>query len=590
VSKIEQSFSNLNPGINLAGQAGFATGAVAGIGALLTALQKVNAELADLAKNAEYAGLSVERFQELRFAATQGGVDSDQASSDLRNVARLLADAKENENSLTKLLDANNIKYTDRNDDVIKLNQLLTIAGDLLGKFGSMPEKVEAAKMLGLSEQWVDALKNGSKAFNDLAATAEDAGAVIDRSTIAKAEAFDTAWKKSTALLSSQFKAAAGDAAAYLDDLIDKANEFFTALAKSQGNDVGAAGQAKFNTYADAIDVADKETRGLAQDVDQLTRVIDHMVATGQDPAIIEGLKAARVEAQGLAADAAKASLAAAMSTFPGGVPTPQARPAGANADTGTAKLPERGEDATTAYDRQTESIEKHTLRMQADAATVGETVDKQEEYRVQLQLTEAALKDTDEITAKVNDEIALTSQRAGEAKLALAEHQAALQRLNTASQAIGSALSSAFADAIVEGKKFSDVVTSLVQTLEKAAINQLVGGLFNPSAAGGTSPIFKALGFASGTDSAPGGLAIVGEKGPELVNLPRGSQVIPNAAISGLGGGNPIVYSPAIDARGASIDAVARLAQIMAEDRASFASRTVATIQQARRGRVPGL
>ncbi len=34
---------------------------------------------------------------------------------------------------------------------------------------------------------------------------------------------------------------------------------------------------------------------------------------------------------------------------------------------------------------------------------------------------------------------------------------------------------------------------------------------------------------FAQGTDFAPGGLSIVGERGPELVNLPRGSQVIPN-------------------------------------------------------------
>lgn len=35
--------------------------------------------------------------------------------------------------------------------------------------------------------------------------------------------------------------------------------------------------------------------------------------------------------------------------------------------------------------------------------------------------------------------------------------------------------------------------------------------------------------GFANGTDFAPGGWAIVGERGPELVNLPRGSQVTPN-------------------------------------------------------------
>lgn len=37
---------------------------------------------------------------------------------------------------------------------------------------------------------------------------------------------------------------------------------------------------------------------------------------------------------------------------------------------------------------------------------------------------------------------------------------------------------------------------------------------------------------FAEGTDSAPGGMAWVGEKGPEIVNLPRGAQVIPNHAL----------------------------------------------------------
>lgn len=39
---------------------------------------------------------------------------------------------------------------------------------------------------------------------------------------------------------------------------------------------------------------------------------------------------------------------------------------------------------------------------------------------------------------------------------------------------------------------------------------------------------------FANGTNFAPGGMALVGERGPELVNLPRGSQVIPNKALGG--------------------------------------------------------
>ena len=44
--------------------------------------------------------------------------------------------------------------------------------------------------------------------------------------------------------------------------------------------------------------------------------------------------------------------------------------------------------------------------------------------------------------------------------------------------------------------------------------------------------------GFATGVQNFGGGLAVVGEKGPELVNLPAGSDVIPNSALGGLNAG----------------------------------------------------
>lgn len=45
--------------------------------------------------------------------------------------------------------------------------------------------------------------------------------------------------------------------------------------------------------------------------------------------------------------------------------------------------------------------------------------------------------------------------------------------------------------------------------------------------------------GFASGVQNFGGGLAVVGERGAELVNLPRGSDVIPNNQIAQVSGGN---------------------------------------------------
>jgi hypothetical protein len=74
------------------------------------------------------------------------------------------------------------------------------------------------------------------------------------------------------------------------------------------------------------------------------------------------------------------------------------------------------------------------------------------------------------------------------------------------------------------------------------------IGGLLSAFFGGGASTsagtsagagIAGAIpGFATGTDFAPGGFALVGEHGPEIVNLPRGSQVTPNNRV---GMGNTI-------------------------------------------------
>ena len=61
--------------------------------------------------------------------------------------------------------------------------------------------------------------------------------------------------------------------------------------------------------------------------------------------------------------------------------------------------------------------------------------------------------------------------------------------------------------------------------------------------------------GFATGTNNAPRGLAVVGERGPELVRFNGGEQVIPNHAIGNMGvagTGGSVVQHFHLDARGA--------------------------------------
>jgi hypothetical protein len=101
-------------------------------------------------------------------------------------------------------------------------------------------------------------------------------------------------------------------------------------------------------------------------------------------------------------------------------------------------------------------------------------------------------------------------------------------------------------ADAVSQlGKELIQIGTLAV--LAQSALQQL---LANPFAAIAVGIALTALGtalkatlgkknrFAVGTNFAPGGMALVGERGPELVNLPRGSQVVPAAQTSAMLGG----------------------------------------------------
>lgn len=75
-----------------------------------------------------------------------------------------------------------------------------------------------------------------------------------------------------------------------------------------------------------------------------------------------------------------------------------------------------------------------------------------------------------------------------------------------------------------IKGGGFLDILGSAVNLFLQLGGSGLFGGKLAANINGASIP-----GFAQGTRYAPGGPAWVGERGPELVNLPRGSQVISN-------------------------------------------------------------
>jgi len=80
--------------------------------------------------------------------------------------------------------------------------------------------------------------------------------------------------------------------------------------------------------------------------------------------------------------------------------------------------------------------------------------------------------------------------------------------------------LARSFTDIITGAQSFGDAMRGVFNRLTTKILDNMINNLLG-NLLGGIIP-----GFAGGTNFAPGGLALVGERGPELVNLPRGSQV----------------------------------------------------------------
>ncbi|WP_152664545.1 hypothetical protein [Devosia geojensis] len=148
----------------------------------------------------------------------------------------------------------------------------------------------------------------------------------------------------------------------------------------------------------------------------------------------------------------------------------------------------------------------------------------------------------------------ATASSGVAKVKTELEKTKPAMEQLARAGQQMTSTLASGlteiFKGVLTGANNAADAVSGLLDQLSTMALNAafqgLLGGLF-----GG----FRLPGFANGTNFASGGLAVVGERGPEIVNLPRGSKVIPNHELRSGGRrggmGAPIFQ---IDARGAQL------------------------------------
>lgn len=146
------------------------------------------------------------------------------------------------------------------------------------------------------------------------------------------------------------------------------------------------------------------------------------------------------------------------------------------------------------------------------------------------------------------------------------------VQETDGFAQSLGLTFASAFEDAIVEGKEFSEVIKGLAKDIERMIVRKTIteplgnaiGGMLEGFDAGSMLKGLFGGGRASGGPVSAGKFYVVGENGPELLMPGSSGTVLPNAAMAGGGGGITITQNINIDSR--SDAATIRMAMIQAK------------------------
>ncbi|GGA23914.1 hypothetical protein [Neptunicoccus cionae] len=235
--------------------------------------------------------------------------------------------------------------------------------------------------------------------------------------------------------------------------------------------------------------------------------------------------------------------------------------------------------------------VSKLNTDLQKLIATIDPAASKAKQLAAAMQLLtkakqEGVITDAEYIlrAKQINEAFGETPKLAGAAAAGVKSVKDTLDDAGTAGGTLAEDLNGAFGNLINQIESGREALVGfgleIVKILAVRGISKILGGddWFSGSLIGNN---------ALGTDNWRGGLSWVGERGPELVNLPMGAQVIPNNKIGSMGGGGMrFSYAPNIDARGASVQAVQELDQRMRADAAQFNGKVQQAVLKAQSGR----
>lgn len=162
------------------------------IGGIITGLTKATLSTAETSKELEtmsqVTGFSVEALQELDYAGTALGVESDQISDSMKDLTSAMRDARNGSEDMQNAFETLRVKVTKHNGELRSANEVYFDVIDALGKIKNGTERdAIAMQIFGEEAQKLNPLiEAGTDTLNSLAQEANNLGYVMSTDTVSK--------------------------------------------------------------------------------------------------------------------------------------------------------------------------------------------------------------------------------------------------------------------------------------------------------------------------------------------------------------------------------------------------------------------
>lgn len=476
----------------------------------------------------EQLGVSTDNLQTYQFAAAQAGLESSELEASLARLTRTLGDAAAGEATAVKAFRNLGVGVLDAQG---KIRDTDTVIADIADRLAAIDDPAKRAAVV------VDLFgKSGQRLLPLLSQGA------------AGLEKFRTEAKNAGAVLSSDLIAAA-------DEASDKIAAMETALGKMAQTIVAKAAPA-ISSIADSI----RKAFGggtLNERIADMQKAFNNPVVTA-DPKVKKDLDD-RLYLLKMQRD-----LQAKIDANP--LP---------KVSTGPTSIPQ----TTAEVEKDRKDFEKREAAlserlMEIDDIKTEAMLANRQAYTDAVIASGIAIADAekayrDRMTEEMNS-VAEGVQNLAEANAKVAEENA--RAASDAARELGLTFTSAFEDAVVAGKKLSEVLQGLAQDLIRIMVRKTVT---EPLASFGTNLLGNLFSFGKAGGGTISGPTLVGERGPEVF-MPGGSGTV--MPMSRVGGGGSVTYN--IDARGADPSVLPRLQAMLDRNKREAVAMAVNTVR----------